>query len=162
MSVTFKLIYINKFLSLLRPITFVLAFLPLFFVKNMYSSFISVWILFFMIMFFIQLFLVKRYKIIGTIKITEVKIEILHNNEGILSFFPSDKLRLFIRINGFRGESTQILFITFSEGIGRLEIYNDNNRFKFDILAEKSFYKNLVEILNMYKQKGVCIDLSKR
>jgi hypothetical protein len=118
--------------------------------------------LFFWIITALQFFLIKRYKIIGTVYFRQEKLELkLNNGEGLI-FTPKEGLKLFIKINGYRGESTQVLFLTFSEGLGRLEINDGENNLKYDILAENCFYENLIKILNVYKHAGVYFDIRKK
>lgn len=164
MNVTFKLIKINVYLTLLRPICIVLSGLPIFFVKNQHSILLSIWIATFFCMYIVFsilfVFLIKRFKVIGSVNLFEDKIEITKDNGELFTFNPIDK-KILIRINGFRGESTQFFYIAISEGIGSIEIEDNNNWFKFTILADNVFRKELLGLINKYKQKGCLVTLGK-
>ncbi|MGD0711461.1 MAG: hypothetical protein ABR968_09820 [Bacteroidales bacterium] len=163
MFVSLKIVKINLVLTIIRPLCFLISFLPLFFIENRQNNlFITFWILFFWIICALQFFFIKRYKIIGIVYFRKEKLELELNNGEILSFIPNENLNLFIKINGYRFENTQVFYITFSDGLGKLKIDEMDKNYKFNILAEKAFHDNLVKILNGYKQMGAMIDLRKR
>lgn len=170
MIVLFKIIRLSIFKTLLRPLNIVFIFLPIFlydnisFIKSRY--FWGAWSVVSLILFFLQINFLTRYKITGIISIAKDKFEIKQEKGTLLTFLPSDKLNIYLNYKGYKGESEKYLnpmFMSISpkEGIGRLEIIKDNVKFRYDFLAEEDSYKRLVEILNLYKQTGNDVDLRK-
>jgi hypothetical protein len=165
MKVCFKLIKINIILTILRPACIFLTFLPILLGVKLSEIILGIWIVTSLCIYVFLVisypFFIKRFKVIGKVNLNESNIEITQNNGEIFNYTPGDRLKIIIKINGYRGESTQVFFIAISEGIGSIEIEEHGRLKKFNILANKNFRKELGILINKYSQMGSVVSLLK-
>lgn len=166
-TVSLLLIRINKFITALRILGFVLIFIPFpffFFINNnAMLAFWTKWFVLCFLLFIIQYYFLKRYTVIGRITIDPNKIEIMDNYKNNTFLLSEDKLRVNIIYRGYKGQKgdynpMQIPLLT-KEGIGTIIMQKDDISNKFKFLAEKDYSNNLKNIANQFHENGNIINL---
>lgn len=166
MEIKLDLIKKNMMLSYAKWICVIMFFVAIFLDSHHSSIYLKILIgvslfLFFGLTFAFSI-IIKRFKVIGLVRLDEKTIEITKENGESVLFLPDNKMRIYVRINGYRGESLQNMYVVISEGIGRIEIENNNEWFKFDIFVDKDFRKKLSVITESYRSLGAFVEFGKR
>ena len=161
-----KLIKISRFLTVLRPITIVLIFIPIIIGYRHFKPYvITIWEFFCLISYFIQKYVIKRYKIVGYIEFNEdfIMIEDQEINKDI---HLSEISNVSIYYYGYKGQPTKGTLtpyynLSFDEGIGEIRIMQvEGLKIRLFYLSEnKEDYDRLERLINSYKEKGLSIYL---
>jgi hypothetical protein len=162
----FKLIKTSRFLTILRPATIVLIFLPLIIGhKHFKPLIITAWELFCLGSYLLQKFVFKRYKIVGCIELTSDSIKI--ENQEIRRIIPfSNTSHVSIYYSSYKNQPTKgtlspYFNLSFEEGIGEILIQEDEHKMKLFYLSEnKEDYGRLEKLVNGFREDGISINLS--
>jgi len=121
------------------------------------TKYAGVWILVFIILFFIQIFFIKRYKKIGiaTFYPNHIEIRIWKNEKKL--FEINDSLKLKVNYKGFKGEKELkypiYVFLNNNEGLGKIQIENHKQKLIFDIILYKYDIQKLRKVFSFYDEK---------
>ncbi|HAZ04764.1 MAG TPA: hypothetical protein DCY97_21745 [Marinilabiliales bacterium] len=163
--IALKLIRINKILTFFRYLNAIFILLPIpifaFQLTKIYGFWI-VWYFVWIVLYIIQYYLLKRYKIIGTIILNADEIEIKENDNSNFKFYVTDSLRISIKYKGYKGQRGNYnilqLPIFTKEGIGSIVIYKGDEKFKYKFLADADVGNKLGRIAKQLEANGGNID----
>jgi hypothetical protein len=167
-EIVFDLIKIKWGITILRPLNILLIFLPIYandkidLVKN--TNFWGGWSLFWILVFIIQVLFLKRYKIIGQIKLINNSISIIENVSILFFNFSNQNLSIVFKYNGYKGErgnyeSPLQIPIFPRDGIGSLFIIKEKLKYKYFFVSKKNNYEELTLLAELIRQTGNKVDL---
>ncbi|PKP11537.1 MAG: hypothetical protein CVU09_01530 [Bacteroidetes bacterium HGW-Bacteroidetes-4] len=163
MIVTLKLIKISKVLTLLRPATIIIALAPLFLIEKIEllkgTNFDGIWMLIWLFIFVVQIKTIKRFNVIGQIRITQNNITITFDNKYTRLINITENLKISMNYKGYKGEDDKYNIMQIPlfkrEGIGHIEILTNNVMYKYSFVAQEKCAKRLAKFAEIYKQQGV-------
>lgn len=166
MKIELDLIEKNRILSLLRPLNMLIVFLPVFFLENSYLTEIGIlgkWSAFWLIVFFMQVGLIKRYKKIGKIILHPISINIKEGSNSSI-FNLDNNLKIEMEYNGYRGQLANYkspfqLPIFTKEGIGSLLIKVPEKKAKYFFVSNKDCTRKLIVLFSEYEKLAKKADL---
>lgn len=161
-----KLIKINKLINTLRILGVIMILLPVplhsIQITDM-PDFWAYWFFVWLILFIIQYYLLKRYKIEGRISLSSEEIVISPYAENPKTFIIDTNLRISIRYKGYKYEKGNYqpyqIPIFSKEGIGTLIINNNDDYFRYNFLSEKNYNRNLIKLSEAMELKGCKCDV---
>ncbi len=150
-----NLIRISRFITFLKPISIILFFSPLPFIKYIPDLAVTIWGSFFMGLYLLLVFAIKRYEIIGlfnidssliSIEINKVKEKIIYDKKVNITFIYS----------GYRGQpakrtGTPYLNLAFEDGVGKIILEYNNQKIVYNFLLQSK-----EELIKLNKIKELC------
>ncbi len=169
MNIKFKLIRISWFKTLLRPLNLLLVFLPAYTHDKIdcltETNFWGIWGAVWLVIFFIQIGLVKRYKVIGEIRINKDSISFDRGNSMSDMFTPDQKLEIYMEYNGYKGETEKYkclpldLPVLNREGTGKIIIIRNNKRYAYRFVSPRNYSVSLKVFAEYYQKNGNKVDI---
>ena len=150
---------ISKLKTLLRPLNLLVVLAPIFFYNQFGShNFWIFWVIFWLVLFFINVSFLKRYQQIGNLNINLSRIKITFEKKESIYYYPNQKLSININYNGYKGGHDNYyaaqLPITAKDGVGSIEISKDDLKQKYNFVALMECKKRLIHFQNEFENKG--------
>jgi hypothetical protein len=167
MNVILIKVKIDNYRIIIRILNILLIFSGLFYVGEFkYLDNIDFWIylsIFWSLFYFFQLTFIKPYKKVGIITLDVNKLEIQDYDKNVLTFYPSDKLNIYLKYRGYEKEPIDSrlgpLVIYTIRRIGKLKIMKNHDLYEFYFISEQNNNKLISKILYEYEQKGNVIEI---